>query len=46
MGLTMSDKPRNFATRTIHAGEQFSVAENAIFPAIVTARLVHQTQPG
>jgi len=37
MGLTMSDKPRNFATRTIHAGEQFSVAENAIFPAIVTA---------
>ena len=33
----MSDKPRNFATRTIHAGEQFSVAENAIFPAIVTA---------
>ena len=37
MGLTMSDKPRNFATRTIHAGEQFSVADNAIFPAIVTA---------
>jgi cystathionine beta-lyase/cystathionine gamma-synthase len=37
MGLTMSEKPRNFATRTIHAGEQFSVADNAIFPAIVTA---------
>ncbi|MHC6226841.1 trans-sulfuration enzyme family protein [Pseudomonas sp. X10] len=33
----MSDKPRNFATRTIHAGDQFSVADNAIFPAIVTA---------
>ncbi|CAG8871434.1 Cystathionine beta-lyase [Pseudomonas fluorescens] len=33
----MSDKPRNFATRTLHAGEQFSVADNAIFPAIVTA---------
>lgn len=32
----MSDKPRNFATRTIHAGEQSSVADNAIFPAIVT----------
>ncbi len=33
----MSDnKPRNFATRTIHAGEQTSVADNAIFPAIVT----------
>ena len=28
---------RNFATRAIHAGEQFSVADNAIFPAIVTA---------
>ena len=37
MGLTMSDKPRNFATRAIHAGEQLSVADNAIFPAIVTA---------
>ena len=37
MGLTMSDKLRNFATRTIHAGEPFSVADNAIFPAIVTA---------
>nr|WP_158462110.1 aminotransferase class I/II-fold pyridoxal phosphate-dependent enzyme [Pseudomonas fluorescens] len=34
---SMSDKPRNFATRTLHAGEQFSVADNAIFPAIVTA---------
>ncbi|WP_367597953.1 PLP-dependent aspartate aminotransferase family protein [Pseudomonas fulva] len=33
----MSDKPRHFATRTIHAGEQFEVADNAIFPAIVTA---------
>lgn len=33
----MSDKPRHFATRTIHAGEQFKVADNAIFPAIVTA---------
>lgn len=33
----MSDKPRNFATRTIHAGEQSSVADNAIFPAIVTS---------
>ncbi|WP_375139539.1 trans-sulfuration enzyme family protein [Pseudomonas capeferrum] len=33
----MSDKPRHFATRTIHAGEQFGVADNAIFPAIVTA---------
>ncbi|MBF8723691.1 trans-sulfuration enzyme family protein [Pseudomonas guariconensis] len=36
MDPTMSDKPRNFATRTIHAGEQSSVADNAIFPAIVT----------
>ncbi|MDR0210212.1 MAG: PLP-dependent aspartate aminotransferase family protein [Pseudomonas putida] len=37
MDPTMSDnKPRNFATRTIHAGEQTSVADNAIFPAIVT----------
>lgn len=33
----MSDKPRHFATRTLHAGEQFEVADNAIFPAIVTA---------
>lgn len=33
----MSDKPHNFATRTLHAGDQFSVADNAIFPAIVTA---------
>ncbi len=33
----MSEKPRNFATRTIHAGEQSSVADNAIFPAIVTS---------
>lgn len=33
----MSDKPRNFATRTIHAGAQSSVADNAIFPAIVTS---------
>ncbi|MEX5489974.1 cystathionine gamma-synthase [Pseudomonas sp. URMO17WK12:I10] len=33
----MSDKPRHFATRTIHAGEQFEVADNAIFPAIFTA---------
>lgn len=33
----MSDKPRIFATRTIHAGEQSSVADNAIFPAIVTS---------
>ena len=33
----MSDKPRHFATRTLHAGDQFSVADNAIFPAIVTA---------
>jgi cystathionine gamma-lyase len=33
----MSDKPRNFATRTIHAGEQSSVADNAIFPPIYTA---------
>ncbi|MGY3019399.1 cystathionine gamma-lyase [Pseudomonas sp. TE6283] len=33
----MSDKPRNFATRTIHAGEQSSIADNAIFPAIVTS---------
>jgi cystathionine gamma-synthase/cystathionine gamma-lyase len=33
----MSDKPRNFATRTIHAGEQSHVADNAIFPAIVTS---------
>ena len=33
----MSEKPRHFATRTIHAGEQFEVADNAIFPAIVTA---------
>ncbi|NIF16047.1 aminotransferase class I/II-fold pyridoxal phosphate-dependent enzyme [Pantoea sp. Cy-639] len=37
MGPTMSEKPRNFATRTIHAGEQSSVADNAIFPAIVTS---------
>ncbi|QXI40980.1 trans-sulfuration enzyme family protein [Pseudomonas xantholysinigenes] len=37
MGPNMSDKPRNFATRTIHAGEQSSVADNAIFPAIVTS---------
>ncbi|MDH1143470.1 PLP-dependent aspartate aminotransferase family protein [Pseudomonas mosselii] len=37
MDPTMSDKPRNFATRTIHAGEQSSVADNAIFPAIVTS---------
>ncbi|MEX5352521.1 PLP-dependent aspartate aminotransferase family protein [Pseudomonas juntendi] len=36
MDPTMSEKPRNFATRTIHAGEQSSVADNAIFPAIVT----------
>ncbi|MBJ9977163.1 aminotransferase class I/II-fold pyridoxal phosphate-dependent enzyme [Pseudomonas sp. S75] len=33
----MADKPRSFATRTIHAGEQSSVADNAIFPAIVTS---------
>ncbi|MBF8779684.1 trans-sulfuration enzyme family protein [Pseudomonas fulva] len=33
----MSDKPRHFATRTIHAGEQNLVADNALFPAIVTA---------
>jgi cystathionine gamma-lyase len=33
----MSDTPRRFATRTLHAGDQFSVADNAIFPAIVTA---------
>lgn len=33
----MAEKPRNFATRTIHAGEQSSVADNAIFPAIVTS---------
>ncbi|WP_312153338.1 trans-sulfuration enzyme family protein [Pseudomonas sp.] len=37
MDPTMSDKPRNFATRTIHAGEQSSVADNAIFPPIYTA---------
>ncbi|MDN4500210.1 aminotransferase class I/II-fold pyridoxal phosphate-dependent enzyme [Pseudomonas mosselii] len=37
MDPTMSDKPRNFATRTIHAGAQSSVADNAIFPAIVTS---------
>ncbi|MDH1655808.1 PLP-dependent aspartate aminotransferase family protein [Pseudomonas mosselii] len=37
MDPTMSDKPRNFATRTIHAGEQSSIADNAIFPAIVTS---------
>ncbi|MDH0300481.1 MULTISPECIES: aminotransferase class I/II-fold pyridoxal phosphate-dependent enzyme [unclassified Pseudomonas] len=37
MDPNMSDKPRNFATRTIHAGEQSSVADNAIFPAIVTS---------
>lgn len=37
LGPIMSDKPRNFATRTIHAGEQFSVADNAIFPPIYTA---------
>ncbi|MCU7240291.1 trans-sulfuration enzyme family protein [Pseudomonas peradeniyensis] len=37
MDPTMSDKPHNFATRTIHAGEQSSVADNAIFPAIVTS---------
>ncbi|MGR6655951.1 trans-sulfuration enzyme family protein [Pseudomonas mosselii] len=37
MDPTMSNKPRNFATRTIHAGEQSSVADNAIFPAIVTS---------
>ncbi|MCE1114261.1 MULTISPECIES: trans-sulfuration enzyme family protein [Pseudomonas] len=37
MDPTMSEKPRNFATRTIHAGEQSSVADNAIFPAIVTS---------
>jgi cystathionine gamma-lyase len=37
MGPTMSDKPRNFATRAIHAGEQSSVADNAIFPPIYTA---------
>ena len=29
------DEPR-FATQTIHGGDQWSVAENAIFPAIVT----------
>ena len=33
----MSDTPRRFATRTLHAGDPFSVADNAIFPAIVTA---------
>lgn len=33
----MAEKTRNFATRTIHAGEQSSVADNAIFPAIVTS---------
>ncbi|AIR89981.1 trans-sulfuration enzyme family protein [Pseudomonas cremoricolorata] len=33
----MADKPRSFATRTIHAGEQSRVADNAIFPPIVTA---------
>ncbi|AIZ32036.1 PLP-dependent aspartate aminotransferase family protein [Pseudomonas sp. K1(2024)] len=33
----MAEKPRSFATRTIHAGEQSSVADNAIFPAIVTS---------
>ncbi|RSC26937.1 aminotransferase class I/II-fold pyridoxal phosphate-dependent enzyme [Pseudomonas putida] len=33
----MAEKPCNFATRTIHAGEQSSVADNAIFPAIVTS---------
>lgn len=35
--MTMSEKPRSFATRTLHAGEQFSVADNAIFPPIFTA---------
>lgn len=33
----MSDTPRRFATRTLHAGDPFAVADNAIFPAIVTA---------
>ena len=33
----MAEKPRSFATRTLHAGEQSSVADNAIFPAIVTS---------
>ncbi|MDF0733126.1 aminotransferase class I/II-fold pyridoxal phosphate-dependent enzyme [Pseudomonas entomophila] len=37
MDPSMSEKPRNFATRTIHAGEQSSIADNAIFPAIVTS---------
>nr|WP_314490199.1 aminotransferase class I/II-fold pyridoxal phosphate-dependent enzyme [uncultured Pseudomonas sp.] len=37
MDPTMSDKPQRFATRTLHAGEQHRVADNAIFPPIVTA---------
>ena len=33
----MADPDRGFATRTVHGGDQRSVAENAIFPAIVTS---------
>ncbi|MBA1195118.1 PLP-dependent transferase [Pseudomonas entomophila] len=33
----MSDKPRHFATRTLHAGDPYGVADNAIVPPIVTA---------
>ncbi len=33
----MSDKPRHFATRTLHAGHPYRVADNAIVPPIVTA---------
>ncbi|WP_312932479.1 trans-sulfuration enzyme family protein [Pseudomonas sp.] len=37
MALIMSDKPRHFATRTLHAGEHYRAADNAIFPPIFTA---------
>lgn len=33
----MSDKPRHFATRTLHAGDPHCAADNAIVPPIVTA---------
>lgn len=33
----MSDKPRHFATRTLHAGDPYGVADNALVPPIVTA---------
>lgn len=33
----MADPNQRFATRTVHGGDQWSVAENAIFPAIVTS---------